>query len=321
MRKHQTSTATEAAVPQWAFASLMTTPPPLHPPPHTHTQQATLSPFGNSLFIFVCADPPSSNPGTPGRSCTSPGECSSARPGPGGGRRAGRAARLDGDTGCPRFRDGRRRGAARSFPPPSRRAPPAAGRAGPSRAGPGRAAGGSAGRGGAARGHSPSPAPAAVRRVTTAERRPCPPPAAALTLLVGTERSRLKMAAMSCLLGSHMAPGGRWGWRRESCEGEPPPPPPLPPARTAGTPHAAAGRSAPPRPAREAATQRAPPQPGGARPAVAGVAQGGDSPFPPPPPPGRRGDERLCCVSAFRWARGEREAARRERAVRRPARG
>lgn len=33
------------------------------------------------------------------------------------------------------------------------------------------------------------------------------PPARPLTLLVGTERSRLKMAAMSCLLGSHMAPG------------------------------------------------------------------------------------------------------------------
>ena len=112
--------------------------------------------------------------------------------------------------------------------------------------------------------HAPRPAP---RQCDVSQRRsaaPTAPSPGALTLLVGTERSRLKMAPMSCLLGSHMAAGGgeargspsEAAAARFAVRAEPPPnaPPPLPGG------HAAGARAGPP---------------GGARLAAAGVARGG----------------------------------------------
>lgn len=103
------------------------------------------------------------------------------------------------------------------------------------------------------------------------------------------------MAAMSCLLGSHMAPGGKWGRGGRAANGScrryrplAPPGRPTPP------------RDAPLRPAREAVTQRARPRRGGARRGPRSPAWREGATL--PPPPGCRGDGRLCCVSAFRWA-------------------
>lgn len=130
------------------------------------------------------------------------------------------------------------------------------------------------------------------------------------------------MAAMSCLLGSHMAPGGRCrgrgggeGLRRRAAA-----------ASAAGTLHAAAGRSAPPRPGREADRQRARPRAGGARPAIAGVARGGDAPLPSPlprpaPPAASRLPWRRAALLRQRLPLGTLTVAGRERGVRRPAWG
>lgn len=139
-------------------------------------------------------------------------------------------------------------------------------------------------------GHAPRPAP---RQCDVSQRRsaaPTAPSPGALTLLVGTERSRLKMAPMSCLLGSHMAAGE--GEARGSPSGATaaaaavrfalraaPPPPHAPPLLPGG--HAAGARAGPP---------------GGARLAAAGVARG-DA--------GCHGDARPRRVSAWcREARG-----------------
>lgn len=129
--------------------------------------------------------------------------------------------------------------------------------------------------------HAPRPAP---RQCDVSQRRsaaPTAPSPGALTLLVGTERSRLKMAPMSCLLGSHMAAGGgeargspseAAAAARFAVRAAPPPnAPPLPPSG-----HAAGARTGPP---------------GGARLVAAGVAQGGA---------GCHGDARPRRVSAWR---------------------
>lgn len=117
-----------------------------------------------------------------------------------------------------------------------------------------------------------SPAPPAVRRVTTAERSRCRLPRPRNPYLVGGDGTEPLEDGGNVLLAGLAHGAGRQaeGARREGYEGRRSLP--LPPARASGTPHAAAAGSAPPR--RRPGSAR-PLEPGRARPAVAGVARGG----------------------------------------------
>lgn len=198
------------------------------------------------------------------------------------------------DENLPRLRGCRCRGPSRPFPPPT----------GPrQRAGrPGRRGLGGAWR---ATATSLSPAPPAVLRVTTTERghatpHPTAPP-------VSARRS------LPCWWGWR---GAAWRWRqcpacwaRTWCRAE-----------GGGEAGGLRRRTAAARPRRWDAPRRPQLRPAleaarGARPAPAGVARAATRPR--PPPRGCPGDERPCCVSAFRWARRPRRGHRGSRQGRR----